>query len=188
MSIKQRLNLLIVMLALGLASLIGFYTNEMEEVYTSANYSNVNIVPSMLLIDDAVANFGRLRVRIYRLALNEDAALDDGYRQAILESSNKLKKALHDYEKLIATEEDRFLLVNNEVLMNEYLHKVDEIIQASHQNTHTTILVKLTHDAMPIAERLNESLDKHMDYNQKLGLAAAAEGAKLSQPPYRYYG
>ncbi|CAN1526374.1 Signal transduction response regulator, receiver domain [Methylophilaceae bacterium] len=179
MSIKQRLNLLIVLLALGLASLIGFYTNEMEEVYTSANYSNVNIVPSMLLIDDAVANFGRLRVRIYRLALNEDEALDDGYRQAILESSNKLKKALHDYEKLIATEEDRFLLVNDEVLMNEYLHKVDEIIQASHQNTHTTSLVKLTHDAMPIAERLNESLDKHMDYNQKLGLAAAAEGAKV---------
>ena len=140
MSIKQRLNLLIVMLALGLASLIGFYTNEMEEVYTSANFSNVNIVPSMLLIDDAVANFGRLRVRIYRLALNEDAALDDGYRQAILESSNKLKKALHDYEKLIATEEDRFFLVNDEVLMNEYLHKVDEIIRASHQNTHTTII------------------------------------------------
>ena len=94
MSIKQRLNLLIVMLALGLASLIGFYTNEMEEVYTSANYSNVNIVPSMLLIDDAVANFGRLRVRIYRLALNPDNALDEGMRQGITESANKLKQAV----------------------------------------------------------------------------------------------
>ena len=179
MSIKQRLNLLIVLLALGLASLIGFYTNEMEEVYTSANYSNVNIVPSMLLIDDAVANFGRLRVRIYRLALNDDAALDESYRQAIIESANNLKKALYGYEKLIATEEDRFLLVNEEVLMNEYLQKVDVVIQASHQNTHTTKLVELTHAGMPIAERLNAALDKHMDYNQKLGLAAAAEGAKV---------
>ena len=179
MSIKQRLNLLIVMLALGLASLIGFYTNEMEKVYASANYSNVNIVPSMLLIDDAVANFGRLRVRVYRLALNQDEALDEEYRQAIAESSNKLKQALHDYEKLLAAEEDRFLLINEQVLMNEYLHKVDEVIKASHQKVHTAKLVELTHAGMPIAERLNAALDKHMDYNQQLGLKAATEGAKL---------
>ena len=179
MSIKQRLNLLIVMLALGLASLIGFYTNEMEEVYTSANYSNVNIVPSMLLINDAVANFGRLRVRIYRLALNADNALDEGMRQAISESANKLKQALSGYEKYVDSEQDRFLLVNDQVLMNEYLHKVDEILQASHQKSHDDVLLALTQNAMPIAERLNTALDQHMDYNQKLGLAAAAEGAKV---------
>ena len=179
MSIKQRLNLLIVMLALGLASLIGFYTNEMEEVYTSANYSNVNIVPSMLLIDDAVANFGRLRVRIYRLALNPDNALDEGMRQAISESAIKLKQALSGYEKYVDSEQDRFLLVNDQVLMNEYLHKVDEILQASHLKLHDDVLLALTQNAMPIAERLNTALDQHMDYNQKLGLAAAAEGAKV---------
>ena len=179
MSIKQRLNLLIVMLALGLAALIGFYTNEMEEVYTSANYSNVNVVPSMLLIDDAVANFGRLRVRIYRLALNADDALDEGMRQAITESANKLKQALSDYEKYVDSEQDRFLLVNDQVLMNEYLHKVDEILQASHLKLHDDVLLALTQNAMPIAERLNTALDQHMDYNQKLGLAAAKEGAKI---------
>jgi hypothetical protein len=54
MSIKQRLNLMNMILALGLATMIGFYTHEMEVVYTSTNYSNAKIIPSMLHIDEAL--------------------------------------------------------------------------------------------------------------------------------------
>lgn len=181
MSIKQRFNLMIFILALGLASLIGFYTYEMEKVYTSANYSNANIVPSMLLIDDAVANFGRMRVDVYKLALNEDDSIDDVLRQSIINSKNALQKSLGGYEKLIATEQDRFMLINNQVAMNEYLHKIDNMLVVSRSEHHHEKLQALILEATPVAEKLNNALDKHMDYNQELGLKSAAEGSAIKQ-------
>lgn len=181
MSIRHRLNLMIMILALGLAALIGFYTQEMEKVYTSANYSNVNIVPSMLLIDDAVANFGRLRVNVYRLALSKDDLNDDAIRESIVVFKNTLVKSLDDYEKLIANEHDRFLLINDQAAMNEYLHRVQEMLVISKNEQHDEKLLALISEATPSADKLNKSLDKHMDYNQELGLKASAKGSAEKQ-------
>jgi len=181
MSIKQRFNLLVIILALGLAILIGVYTQSMEKVYTSANYSNANIVPSMLLIDDAVANFGRMRVRVYELALNQDDSVDDVIRQSIVKSKNALQKPLEDYKKLIANEKDRFFLINDQVAMNEYLHKIEEMLVVSRDTNHDEKIQALISEAMPVAEKLSNALDKHMDYNQELGLMSATEGAATKQ-------
>ncbi len=181
MSLKQRLNLMVIILALGLATLIGFYTHEMKKVYLSANYSNANIVPSMLLIDDAVANFGRMRVGVYKLALNQDDSMDDAIRQSIVESRKIMQKSLQDYEELIATEQDRFLLINDQVAMSAYLDKVEDMLIISRNAQHDEKLQALIHEAMPAAETLNDVLDKHMDYNQDLGLKSAAEGAATMQ-------
>ena len=104
MSIKKRLNSMVIIIALGLATLIGVATHEMNAVYNAVNFSNVNVVPSILLLDDAVANFGRMRVGVYKLALNQDDSIDPAMRQSIIDSKNALQKSLYKYEKLIAGE------------------------------------------------------------------------------------
>jgi hypothetical protein len=48
----------------------------------------------MLLIDDAVANFGRIRATVYRLALNQGESIDDVIRPSIISLKMHYSKRL----------------------------------------------------------------------------------------------
>jgi len=66
MSITQRFNSLLLGAFLCLSILAGLFIFEMGRVYDSTNFANANIVPSMLVLDDATRNLICLRVRLYR--------------------------------------------------------------------------------------------------------------------------
>ncbi len=74
MTITQRFNSLLFGAFVCLAGLAGLFIFEMGRVYDAVNFSNANIIPSVLTLDDATRNFGRLRVRLYRHLLSSDPA------------------------------------------------------------------------------------------------------------------
>ena len=178
MTITQRFNSLLLAAALGLLGLAGLFIFEMGRVYDAANFSNANIVPSLLIIDDATRSFGRIRVRIYRHLLNGDAADRAAIESAIKEAEAALDKSLRSYEALVADDRDRQLLAADNAALAEYSNHIAGILATSRSNKDKEALTLLNH-AMPLAEKLNDALDAHMDYNMALGKQSAAEGAAI---------
>ena len=178
MTITQRFNLLLLSAALGLLGLAALFIFQMGRVYDAANYCNVNIVPSMLVLDDASRSFGRVRVRIYRHLLNGDAADRVAIEAAIKEAEVALDRSLKSYEPLVADDTDRKMLAADNAALSEYSNQIAGILATSRSNKDKEALA-LVNRAMPFAEKLNDALDAHMDHNRELGLSSAAEGAAI---------
>jgi methyl-accepting chemotaxis protein len=69
MSISQRLYLLVGTALMSLLVLTAINHVQMNQVYEETNFSNINVVPSIEILNKVITEFGRLRVRVYRHAL-----------------------------------------------------------------------------------------------------------------------
>ncbi len=178
MTISQRFNSLFLVMALGLLSLMGFYVYEMEEVYDSVNFSNINIVPSIITLDHAVADFGRLRVRLYRHVLNNETIKKNESEGLIKASETALQKSLKDYELLVISEQDRFLLLADQTTFATYQLGIEKIIAASRQHQNAQAIALLL-QFLPNAEKMNDALQAHSLFNEQLALQSSAKGKTI---------
>ena len=138
MTIAQRLYMLISAAAIGLIILAGINLYQMGRVYESANFANVNVVPSLVVLDQAAQEFGRLRVRVYRHVLNSDASKMGEIEVLIKEAQSKFEKAINGYEKdgcagvpCVADEKDKALLMADKAAYADYLPGMQQAIEAS---------------------------------------------------------
>jgi methyl-accepting chemotaxis protein len=129
MSITQRFNSLLVGAFICLAALAGLFILQMGRVYDAVYFSNQNIIPSILLLDDASRQFGQLRVRLYRQVLNDDPNKIGEARDSIGKVQAQLKKSLKDYEPLIVEEKDKSLLVAVNAAFAERFRECPEDLQ-----------------------------------------------------------
>jgi methyl-accepting chemotaxis protein len=181
MTIAQRLYLLITAAALGLIALAGINLYQMGKVYEAANFANVNVVPSLVELDEAAQDFGRLRVRVYRHVLNTDAAKMSEIEAKIKEAQTNLEKALKGYEfdgcggkSCIADEKDKALLEADKAAYATYLPGMELALEASRKLDNNKALELLTKNG-PIAEELNADLTAHIKYNVDVGTKAATD-------------
>lgn len=64
MTIAHRLQLLVGAALLSLLVLTGINYQQMNQVYEQTNYSSVNVVPSIEILNTIAIEFGRLRIRV----------------------------------------------------------------------------------------------------------------------------
>ncbi|MCX7161637.1 MAG: MCP four helix bundle domain-containing protein, partial [Rhodocyclales bacterium] len=178
MTITQRFNSLLIGVFLCLSCLAGLFVFEMGRVYDAVNFANTNIVPSVMLLDDATRNFGKLRLRIYRHLLNSDPAHRREIEGTIVAAQTELKRSLDKYAPLIVDEEDRLMLAADNAALAEYSSHIAAILTASGNNRDQEAL-RLINLSVPIAERLNDALDAHIDYNERLGKHSADHGVDV---------
>ncbi len=181
MSIAQRLYLLIFVATLGLVVVVGINTYQMSKVFEAANYSNVNVVPSMEVLDNAVRELGRLRVRLYRYVLNTDQAKIAEIDASIRQAQAALDKDLVSYGKdgcggssCIADDKDKALLETDKADFAAYLAGIEQIMEATRKQDKASISELLAKYA-GVAEKLNQAVDEHIQYNMDLGVKTAAE-------------
>ena len=177
MTIAQRFNTVLLAFIVAFAGLAGIFIHEMGRVYDTANFANVNVIPSMLILDDGVQEFGRLRVLIYRHALTDDAVQKQEIERAIRGATNDLREALKNYEPLIADEKDERLLASASAELSDYTEHIDTLLRASRNHRNEEVF-SLINQAIPLAEKLGDTLHEHMHYNRKLGQDSAAAGAE----------
>jgi methyl-accepting chemotaxis protein len=181
MTIAQRLYLLITSAAVGLIALAGINLYQMGKVYEAANFANVNVVPSLVVLDQMSQEFGRFRVRIYRHVLNSDASKMAEIELKIKEAQTGLEKAITAYEKdgcgglpCTADDKDKAMLQADKEAFVAYLSGVEQILEASRKLENAKALELLTKNA-PTAEKLNANISDHIQYNVDIGTKAAAE-------------
>src|SRR5450830_354171 len=112
MTVAQRLYLLIFSAIVGLVSLAALCLIQMEKVYTSANYANINTVPSLLALDEAFKELALIRTQVWQLMdLNDDAKKVEVVKK-INEEHGLIIEEFNVYEKEdISDDKDRALLV-----------------------------------------------------------------------------
>ncbi len=174
MTIVQRLLLLVGASLVSLLVLTGINYQQMNRVYEAANYSNVNIVPSMEILNTIAVDFGRERVRIYRHALATDPAEKANVEKTIEESRARMLKSFKDYDNFISDPEDKRLADLEVSHLVDYNKAVDKLLELSRANRSEEVHAALA-KVGPLAVTFITDVDAHMKYNETLGKKAAED-------------
>ncbi|MCK9396367.1 MAG: methyl-accepting chemotaxis protein [Methylobacter sp.] len=179
MTIVKKMILLIASAVAGLAALAWIGQDSMDSVYEKANYGNINVVPSIQILDEAAVSLGRLRVRAYRHVLNTDPSKMAEIEIKIKDAQDTLSTALKKYEvdgcfgkSCFADDKDKQLLGEAVAAYKEYLPGVQKVLDFSRQNKSDEARDTLTQYAEQ-AEKLNATLQASMDYNSILAKKGA---------------
>ena len=106
MTISQRLYLLVGTALMSLLVLTAINHVQMNDVYEETNFSNINVVPSIEILNKVIVEFGRLRVRVYRHALanpEEKAEIE----KTMIDSQTLIDRELKRYEAFVTNAEGR---------------------------------------------------------------------------------
>ncbi len=174
MTISQRFSYILLVLFLGISIMVCLYIYMMERVYETINFSNTNVIPSMIVLNDTEGEFGRLRVRIYRHSLNQNRREMESVEKSVMQSLNSIKKSLVEYELYLANDKDRFLLIKDNTAFHEYEKEINRVLELSKSNRDSEALINLN-KLMPSAEKFNDSLHAHIEFNKSLSIEKAQE-------------
>ncbi len=180
MTIANRLLLLVGLAIASLLALAGINAYQMHRVYEAANYGNENVVPSIELLNRVTSEFGRARVRAYRIIVQTDPADRAKLEKMLGEARAHMDKALKDYEQLVANDEDRKLLDAERATLTRYNKAIDEALALARagQNAEAQAMILKNVNA---ALQFDDQLSAHMRFNEKLSHDSAQRGAETKQ-------
>ncbi len=178
MTVAQRMYLLIFSAVAGLVGLAGLGYYQIERVYTAANFANVNVVPSLVVLDAALKDFEELRISLNKSAIfYADSNKMSEIESAVKEFQTGLGEQLKKYEKeMIADDKDRQMLVDEQKLVEEYEGGIKPTIdqfKAGHVEQGLAMLSKDIETAM----KIQKALDDHIQYNVEIGKRGSDEAA-----------
>ncbi len=180
MSIANRLTLLVASAITALLLMAGINYYQMNRVYEAANFNTVNVMPSVLLLNKGIVDFGRVRVRVFRHVLSNDAKDMESIEKTISDARQMVEQVLKDYEALVYDAEDKRLLEAERTQVSEYFKNLGVMLDASRQNRKDEAKGMLTRIGEQ-AVKINAALVEHMKYNAELGNKAAAEAASAKE-------
>ncbi|MBV8659190.1 MAG: methyl-accepting chemotaxis protein [Burkholderiales bacterium] len=167
MNIAVRLLILIASAMVGVigVTVVGEY--QINQVYESANYCNVNSVPSILVLDDAFENFARLQNLVTQHILSADDSQKGAFEQQIATVRPAIEAAFKKYEPLVSDDHDKQMLQDDRAALAAYDTVREQIMTASkgHQDDDAR---RLLSTSGPLVDKLTNLLHAHRDYNVKL--------------------
>ena len=167
MKIATRLLVLTAAALVGVIGVTGVGLYQINQVYESANYCNINSVPSIIVLDDAFESFTRLQQLVTQHILTGDDAQKGSLEQQIGTVRPAIEAAFKKYEPLISDDHDKQMLQDDRTALAAYDAVRDQIIAASkaHQDDEARRL--LASSAGPVDKLIN-LLHAHRGYNVQL--------------------
>ena len=179
MSIAKRMYLLILIVVVGLVGLGGISLYQINRVFTAANYSTINVVPSLIVLDDSSTAFMRVRTTLWQFIDQTDAKKRadaaekiKGLRQVTLD-----KLALYEKED-ISDETDRGLLQEDRKAVTAFFDAVDKISAMIAEGKVEESREFLFNQKDVIAKSV-EVYKAHNDYNLVLAKKAESEANSI---------
>ena len=172
MTLSKRLifTLSVALLALLLVGGAGlWWLNKAQQRF---EYVQVNIIPSIEELFDAkvdISNYGRLN---YRHLLSKDNAHKSANEQAIAELDRNVDQHIATYEHDdISDEEDRKLLEADKTKLAAYRSLRESFLEKSRSGDVEAAMAMQADGGLLLeaSKSLNSSIDRHIDYNLKLG-------------------
>ena len=173
-TVAQRLYLLIFAAAVGLVGLAGLGFFQIEKVYNSANFANINTVPALIALDDLRNNTLRMRINLNAHVMNTEPAKWPDIEARIKKYSEGSLKALKVYEGTIADDKDKQLFEQEKAAFTEFDAAIEPILGESRQN-HNDKAIALLEKLRAVANKLTDDVDTHFTYNVDLGKKGADE-------------
>ncbi len=179
MTLKQRLILLISSAALGLIVLAGLSAYQIERVFTITNYSNVNSLPSVRVLQEAYVPLANVRALMWQHITQEDKGRMAEVEARISTNMGKLEEALKRYEGFISDEKDRQMLRDDREALEAYRQVREHALTLSRENRLAQARDYLLANQAAIT-RINDAFVAHLQYNLDLGTQSAKEAEKVS--------
>ena len=179
MTIAKRLLLQILAVVVGFAAVTGLSLYEIHRVYTATNYTNENVVPSVLDLDQGFAALALLRTEVWQDLLQSDPAKRKALAEEMRSNLQKIQDALSKYEKeYITDDKDRALLTADQQALSAFealRAKAMEMIEAGHGDQARELLA--SNESVPAA--LWSAFEAHRNYNMEIGNRSAAEARDI---------
>lgn len=176
----QRLSLIVVSAALGFVLTSAFSFQQLRETYTAADYGNVNIVPSLRLIDEAQSEFDAVRVLVYQHLLSLGDIDKSVIEKKIGVHRTKLLAALQRYHAFVSDNVDRSLLQTDYALISRFDKLATDALDVSHTDV-AAAFSQAQSRLNPAAQQLNDALQAHRAYKQHLGEQASDRAHDISR-------
>jgi methyl-accepting chemotaxis protein len=177
MTVKQRLTMLISTAALGLCLVAGLGLFQIGRVYESANFTNVNVVPSLLTLDSAFRSMSGLRTQAWQHFCAKDAAKKAEIEKKILESKKQIDQGFDHYEKLLADAKDKELLEAERKSVADYYARVEKGMELSRAGKEEEAIA-FFFSTSATSQAVLDAFTAHGDYNYQIGLHAADDAQK----------
>ncbi|MBC3933976.1 MCP four helix bundle domain-containing protein [Undibacterium sp. CY7W] len=175
MSIAKRLYLLIGIFSLVLVAVSGYGIMQMNKIYTAANFSNMNTVPSLLELGISFRYAAQTRAQMWQHITLEDAEKKAAIFKSINESHQKVLDSFARYEKDdVADDKDRALLEKARKSYDNFVGMRTKALALSTEGKREEARdFVLANQAIPIG--MADAFDEHKDFNSALGKKSAED-------------
>ena len=176
MTVSKKMLSLILSAAFGIILLAIVGLTQMGRVYETTNYANVNVVPSILTLDEAFSPMAAARTQLWQHIAASDTAVMAGLEEKIAANHHKVDEALKKYEGLVSDEKDKSLLAADRAALAAFDQLRDRVYVLSRANKMEEARDLLMANQATMA-RLWDAFEDHRQYNAELGRKAAEDAA-----------
>lgn len=171
MTVAKKMLLLVATALLGIIILAGSSQVQMNSVFNQTNYTNENVVPSLILLANIQNNVYRVRIRLNRFILNTKSAEIPKLEEDINKAIAAVKAGFKDYESAISDDKDRELLAEGIKRFDIYLTHIPPILTAS-KNNQFDLARDLVEVAKDDALAASVAVDNQALHNQEIATSA----------------
>jgi methyl-accepting chemotaxis protein len=176
MTVTKKMLMLVLSALFGIALLSGIAIVQMGKVFDAANFGNVNVVPSIVVLDELRANFNRVRINMNRHILNNDPRIMAEIEKDLTERRQGVLEDIKKYEPLLADDKDREYLTQIKKLYEQYDAQLEPVLVESRKGdagmAKARDLMAKTNDQF---EKIAGTIRDHVQYNIAIGKKAADE-------------
>ena len=176
MNISKQLIAMLSIAILSTCTIFGISFIKMEQVYTETNYSNVNTLPSVFVLNEAMQVAYKLRLAIWQHISQTDTLAKDKVETNIQALEKSLNDALKSYEVLISDKKDKEYLAKDKTAVETYFNMLNQLIILSRENK-TAELNILIAESKDIIINFTQAFEEHMKFNFELAKASANDAA-----------
>jgi methyl-accepting chemotaxis protein len=180
LTVAQKFILLVLSALAGIAVLTGVSTVQMKKVYDAANFSYVNVMPSILILDEAAGYIATMRTRTWQQIADSDKERVREIDQTVADLSKKTDDALKKYDALIADDKDKAMLAADRAALTDALavfRGASELVRAGKHEEAVEWQVK----NRPVVGKLATVFEEHRQYNNELAKRASEEAVATQQ-------
>ncbi|HZX31051.1 MAG TPA: methyl-accepting chemotaxis protein, partial [Rhodocyclaceae bacterium] len=176
MTVAKRMYLLAGAALLGIALLTGLGQQQMNKIYDTTNYSNINTVPSLTTLNQIIFPLAQNRILIWQHIALSDEGKKGELEQKMVANQQKIDQALKEYDGLVSDEKDKALLAADRAALADYVALREKALVLSRANKHDPARDLLMANSA-ILSRIMDSFEEHIQYNVALGKKASDEAA-----------
>ena len=179
MSMTKKMYMLILAAALGMVSLAGIGLYKINQVYKITNYANTNSVPSVQLLDEALANFEEMNGLIWQHMASTDNAKMVDIEGKVATAHKALTDILDKYEKTMVTDKkDGEMVVADRAALAAFDEMGGQVLTTSLANKKDNARDTLLAGGGAISG-VQKAIRDHRQYNVKLGTDSAEKAVSI---------
>jgi methyl-accepting chemotaxis protein len=182
MTVAQRLYLLVFSAVLGLIALAAVGYMQINKVFDSTNYANVNTVPSLLALAEVRAPFNNLRAQSLTHVITESDSEMREIERGIDATVEKLNLAIKAYDSTgclgascLSDAKEKGMFEEVKAALQDYNQTRVKMIELSRAHKNAEALAVIRNQLMPAAAKVVAAINAENDYNAELGRKGAEE-------------